>query len=285
MVELVRHELGFWELSPKPTPEELKRLYTTHYFDSQNFEVRYDDEERFQKYHPYREAEFVSNRTKGRVLDIGCGEGFSLDWFHSRGWDAFGLDFSRDGIKRHFPNLAERVTPGDLFRSMELLMEQGQQFDLVITNNVLEHVLDPIAFLKQTQSLLAPGGLCRMQVPNDDSPLHRVLNEKKLAPERFWIVAHEHMSYFNAESLSATMRHCGFQAIELLGDFPIDLFLLNPDSNYVFDRTKGKHCHRTRIAFENMLVRQGVDQLVAFRRGCGQSGVGRNIIAYGRKGD
>lgn len=287
MFNLKRHSLGFWELSTKPTVEELQAFYTSNYFDSQNFERKYDPDEFFHKFHSYREAEYVSGLKTGRVLDIGFGEGFSLEYFKSKGWDVVGFDFSDHGIKRQFPDLAEslkkNIVVGDLLQSLKNSVARGEKFDLLIVNNVLEHLLDPIGFLNLAYQCLNEDGLCRVQVPNDDSILHQSLFSKNLAPEKFWYAPHEHMSYFNSASLAASFKHCGFKKIEILGDFPIDMFCFNSDSNYLLDRTKGKNCHRARIDFENLLVRQSVGHLVAFRRGLGQAEVGRNTICYGQR--
>lgn len=282
--KLVTHELGFLELQPKPTMEELAKFYNTNYFDSKNFEIRYDDEEYFHKFHNFREAEFVSGKTGGNFLDIGCGEGFSLDYFAKKGWDVTGTDFSSDGVRRHFGALADRLITGDLFEALDQLAASGKKFDLIVSNNVLEHVLDPLLMLTKVRSLLKPDGWCRMQVPNDNSFLQQNATSKGLAPDKFWFAPHEHMSYFNGDNLQKTMVHCGYRNVEVLGDFPIDFFLFNRDANYLLDKTKGKNCHRARVDIDNMLVRKSVEALVEFRRGCGRAGVGRNIICYGQGG-
>ena len=280
MAECVRTSLGYYELRHKREPRELADFYRSNYFDSRNFELRYDDDEHFHKQIPYMEAHRITGRDAGRMLDLGCGEGFSLDYFHRRGWQVLGTDYSRDGVSRHFPELRDMVREGDLEALVDSFVEASAIFDLVMLNNVLEHVLDPLRLMRRLLELLEPGGLVRVQVPNDFSRLQLAAVEGGYIPGPFWIAPREHVSYFNTEPLVAALRHCGFGRIDVLADYPIDFNLFNPDSNYVQDPSKGRNCHRERIAIENMLARSGIDNLIAFRRGCGEAGVGRNVISY-----
>ena len=68
----------------------------------------------------------------------------------------------------------------------------------------------------------------------------------------------------------------------MLAEFPVDLFLLNPDSNYAADPAKGRNGHFARVAFEMGLWRQGIEAVIAFRKGCAAGGLGRNLAAYAR---
>ena len=285
-----KHAFGFWELDPKPSKEQLAAFYQKQYFDSKNFEVKYDDEEYFHKQLPYIEAETVflgyqgshTTNQKYRMLDVGCGEGFCLSYFHKKNWDVFGTDYSRDGISRHFPQLAEKVQTGDTEEILASFHNQGLQFDLIILNNVLEHLLEPLAALKALRKLVKPGGTVRAQVPNDYSALQLKALELGCINREFWVAPHEHMSYFERDSLLRSFKECGFSSVEPLADYPIDFNIMNPDTNYVMDSSKGKNCHRERIRIENLLAKRSPSDLVAFRRGCGQAGLGRNIIVYGR---
>lgn len=282
-----QHALGFWELDPKPTKDELAKFYQQQYFDSKNFERVYDDEEYFHKQIPYIEAEeiayeYFGKRQSGTMLDVGCGEGFSLSYFASKGWQVFGTDYSLDGVGRHFPQLKTQVTVGDTEEVLQSFVQDGKKFDLIILNNVLEHLLNPLETLKNLRKLVSAQGAVRVQVPNDFSKLQLKALELGCIDRKFWIAPHEHMSYFERDSLMKSFQYAEFSKVEPLGDYPIDFNLMNPDSNYVMDSSKGKNCHRERIRIENLLAQEGADKLVAFRRGCGQAGVGRNIVVYGR---
>jgi 2-polyprenyl-3-methyl-5-hydroxy-6-metoxy-1,4-benzoquinol methylase len=282
--------LGFWELGQVKSKEEISSVYKTKYFDSHNFERVYDPEEFFHKQIPYQEAEFVfleylKNESPAplySLLDVGCGEGFSLNYFAKRDWAVQGVDYSTDGVSRHFPDLKDKVQVGDLNEILLGYKAQKRKFDLIILNNVLEHVPVPLETLMLLRNLVSSRGTVRIQVPNDFSALQLKALALGCIDREFWIAPHEHLSYFEKDSLKASLRAAGFSRTEALADFPIDINLLNPDSNYIKDSSKGKNCHWQRIHLENLLARKSSEALVTFRRGCGESGLGRNVIVYGR---
>ena len=278
-----RHELGFQTIEPKPTSEELEKYYQDEYFSglSYTYSDSYDEEETFHKYTVSKEAEFILQMPAGKMLDIGCGEGFHLKYFSDKGWDVTGLDFTDEGLKRHFPELEKNLMKGDVFQSLKKLVDDGKKkYDFIICDNVVEHVVEPIKFLNSFKKLFNENAICRFQLPNDDSFMQKYFVKNKLAEDNYWVSPPAHLSYFNKDTLEKTFDYCGYKMVDLLGDYPIELFLFNKDSNYMLNRNRGSNCHKARISFDNLLVRQSIESLVSFRQGCGRAGVGRNLIAY-----
>lgn len=104
-----------------------------------------------------------------RVLDIGCGSGFSLLVARGLGGEAYGVEAD--------PNV------GPLAERLHLRIHQGtiqddpfpgMQFDLVILNQVIEHIPEPGAALEWITKRLAPGGRVMMVFPNRDSFWRRI---------------------------------------------------------------------------------------------------------------
>jgi SAM-dependent methyltransferase len=93
---------------------------------------------------------------KRRVLDCGCGAGEWVRALVARGADAFGVE--RDPRKlaqaAPAPALAARLASGDL----EALAFADASFDLLLANEVLEHVPDDRAALVEMRRVLRPGG-------------------------------------------------------------------------------------------------------------------------------
>lgn len=279
--KVIRHEtLGFYQVSPLPTPKELDEYYNSNYYDYGTYAAEYSENELIQKLLPAHEISFLSKGKKGKVLDIGCGEGFVINQLHQEGWEVFGLDFSLDGINRHFPQLAEKVIKGDIYKSLEEMIEKGSKFDVIICNNVLEHVIDPLSFLERFKSLCHEETVVRIQVPNDFSWLQQCLKRDELIKNEYWVGPPAHLSYFNNDSLKKVLEFFDYKIIDLLGDFPIELFLLNEKSSYNLDKSVGSYAHKARLYFDVNLFRNSIEKYVAFRRGCGESGVCRNLIAY-----
>ena len=285
MHELVQTPGGWFEVRPKPTAEALAAYYNDKYYGGElgQYAHAYTDEELEHKRLAAAEAEHVWGRAPGRMLEVGFGEGFFLDWFAGRGWDVRGIDFTDDGLRAFFPHLIERVTVGDAFALLDAVVARGEVYDLVVCNNVVEHVLDPEGLLRRLRRIVAPDGMLRLAAPNDGSWLHREVVERGLADPDFWVATPDHLSYFDADTLPKILTANGWTVAELLGEFPIDLFLLDPDTAYTRDRSKGRGCHFARVAFEmGLWKRRSIEAVLAFRRGCAQGGVGRNLIAYAR---
>lgn len=284
---LRRHPLGFLELVDKPDEEALAQYYAEKYYQSEVGS--------FRKSYPEDELEVIRLRIAlraararalmdmsgpGRLLDVGCGEGFALAAFHEEGWSVAGIDHSRAGVEAMNPQIAAHVEQGNLFELLDRRIAADERFDLLWLGNVLEHVLDPVALLNALRRVLAPGGLLVVVVPNDGSDYHEELFAEGHVNERFWIAIPDHISYFTAESLWRTATATGWAMRELQGDFPIDLFLAHESSNYVADRAKGPAAHAARLRLERLIGRAGQEAANRFYSALAGVGLGRNMVAY-----
>ncbi|HTK36458.1 MAG TPA: class I SAM-dependent methyltransferase [Caulobacteraceae bacterium] len=287
MQGLVETPGGWFEIEPKPSAEALSAYYNDKYYGADDgrgqYAHAYTDEELEHKRLAAAEAEQVWGRPPGRLLEVGFGEGFFLDWFAARGWRVEGIDFTDAGLRAFFPALVDRVTVGDAFALLDVVIARGEVYDLVVCNNVIEHVLDPQALLQRLRRIVAPDGMLRLAAPNDGSWLHQEVVARGLADPAFWVAVPDHLSYFDADTLPRALAANGWTVEELLGEFPIDLFLLDPDTAYTRDRSKGRGCHFARVAFEmGLWKRRSLQAVLEFRRGCARAGTGRNLIAYAR---
>lgn len=92
-----------------------------------------------------------------KVLDVGCGGGFLTLELSSRGYKVTGLDVSEDildvGRARDPEKLVNWVNG-----TAENMPLPAKYFDVVCMMDVLEHVVDPLAALKEVARVLKPGG-------------------------------------------------------------------------------------------------------------------------------
>jgi 2-polyprenyl-3-methyl-5-hydroxy-6-metoxy-1,4-benzoquinol methylase len=111
-------------------------------------------------------------RRRPRVLDVGCAYGGFLVAFAERGARVTGIDIDERYVRLAAENLRERGLDGDLVHGDAAAEHPGfrGRFDLVIANDVLEHVPRPGPFLARLREWLAPGGTAYLEIPNGAWP-------------------------------------------------------------------------------------------------------------------
>lgn len=286
--EVRKSEYGYFELIEKPTPDVLKAYYAEKYYQDAggSYEASYSDAEK--SYFKNKIAQkllaasrFISLPTDRppRFLDVGAGEGWALAYFQDLDWECVGIDYSSFGCASQNPAVLERLVAGDIYDSLRDLLAAGQRFDLILLDNVLEHVPDPAGLLVELKDLLELQGALIVEVPNDFSVLQEHLLAKGHIDSRFWVVSPDHISYFSPDSLAALARSVGWQVQMMMTDFPIDFSLANPLTNYVRDRKAGKPCHATRVEIENLMHAISPEKTVALYQVLADMGLGRALTA------
>lgn len=283
-----RNEFGFYEIKEKPTSEELRAYYAQRYYQENltTYQPEYPAEELEHLEGKLRLRHWVLEQLReangpGSFLDIGSGEGWALDYFQRQGWEVLGVDFSSYSLERFHPALRGRLRTGDLYEEVHKLVADGQQFDVLWLDNVLEHVLDPAALLRLCRQLVRPDGMMVVDVPNDFSALQQHLLDSGQIDRPFWVVLPDHLSYFTPPGLRNLAAATGWHAAKVIGDQPIDLNLLNPATNYVLDRTAGKGAHQARLAQDNFLLQTApLPAVAAYYEALAAVGLGRGIVAF-----
>lgn len=161
-------------------------------------------------------GEFASYRQTNRLLDIGCGAGNLLLAAQKNGWEAQGLDVSLQAVE-HVRELGFEVFHGEL-RNAQL---PAEHFDVITAAELLEHLPDPRAELREIARLLRPGGLFWTTTPHARGLAARVLGLK-------WrcITPPEHLQLFSVNGLTSLMFEVGFREIRLqtTGSDPIEIW-------------------------------------------------------------
>lgn len=118
-------------------------------------------------------AVLVKMAEGARVLEIGCGGGQMRGWLQGRGMKYIGVDIAKTRV----PEWLQAHGGPDLLCDAHFLPFQDEQFDVVYTAAVTEHIACPIRFAQEARRVLKPGGYflsntAFLEPWHDDSHFH-----------------------------------------------------------------------------------------------------------------
>ena len=145
-------------------------------------------------------SRYLAVAAKGRMLDVGCGDGSVLKLAQDLGWNAEGVDFDpqavdaarRKGLSVRTGSLSDQHYPED-------------SFDLVLMSHVIEHVHDPLATLANIHRVLRPAGSLVVTTPNADG-----WGNRHFASSCFHLDPPRHLQIFNGTNLEKLAKQAGF---------------------------------------------------------------------------
>jgi len=108
----------------------------------------------------------LAKTSPGRLLDVGYSVGGFADWFVLLGWSCTGLDIN----KRHHP----KVTTIQCDLNDGFPVGDGG-FDLVTAGEIIEHMIDESALLRECHRVLRPNGQLVLTTPNLSYLVNRFL--------------------------------------------------------------------------------------------------------------
>jgi 2-polyprenyl-3-methyl-5-hydroxy-6-metoxy-1,4-benzoquinol methylase len=181
-----------------PSAEELK-----HHYDAEYNETRFLQGQQVNALINKRIIERIYGSLKGMsILDVGAGYGFLAD--------------SLNQAPFHSCDAVELSAPQRAYASKELgikafssLEKVNNQYDLIVSFEVLEHIPDPISFLSSIAALLNPGGALILGTDHFNSQTVQAMG----ASFPKW-VPHEHISCFTPTSIN--------KLFELVPDLELD---------------------------------------------------------------
>lgn len=137
---------------------------------------------------------------KGRLLDVGCGDGAFLARMKSLGWEAVGVELDEKAA-----NVAKTKFDVDVFiGTLEAAGFADESFDVITLSHVIEHVGDPIELLCRCRNLLRKGGRVVVTTPNAECLGHRIFREHWRGLE-----VPRHMMVFSLRTLAQLASEAG----------------------------------------------------------------------------
>lgn len=203
---------GHVYLNPRPAPSMISTIYPETYpsFTSKFSKARSPIHVVKSQVMKHRMRYFDTLlKQGGRVLDVGCGDGQLLIDIKKRypRVEAWGLDW-------HFSaSMRDRLAMNSI-RLCEGLVEQVDlpkaHFDLVIMNQLIEHLWEPQRALKSIWYSMKPDGLLTIETPNPDG------YDRKLFLKGTWGAYYtpRHLNLFSASNLQRFLSENGFSVLQ-----------------------------------------------------------------------
>ena len=159
-----------------------------------------------------------------RLLDIGCGGGLLSEPMARLGATVIGADAAERNIPVARVHAEQQgLTIDYRHTSAEALAEAGEQFDVVLNMEVVEHVADPQTYLTACQELLKPEGLmvCSTINRNPKSFAMAIVGAEYVMR---WLPkgTHEWSKFITPDELYALLRAAGLEPVDRKG------FVFNP---------------------------------------------------------
>lgn len=195
---------GFGWQHPLPTPAQIR-----YYYDNSPTYNLHDAGEKTVGFHRriQRINHFAPN--SGRLIDVGSGLGDFLALATRNGWKAAGIEPQKSAAQvchQRFGIRPQVCVFEDISHNLEL-------FDVVTIWDVWEHVHTPLEFIDRCISLLAPGGLLALSIPNASG------YPARLFKGRWRYVMFTHLNYFKMSYLESIMSQRGM--VKLWADHTI----------------------------------------------------------------
>jgi SAM-dependent methyltransferase len=139
-----------------------------------------------------------------RLFEVGCGVGYFLYYLRQRGWKAAGCDVDLSAVQSAKDVLGLEVGHADLRAAT---VTNGSQ-DVLVAFEVIEHLENPVAFLRLAAAKLRAGGYLFLSTPNSSTkwPL-RWSREKEVLPPF-------HLTIFCEQALQRAGERAGLEVTE-----------------------------------------------------------------------
>jgi ubiquinone/menaquinone biosynthesis C-methylase UbiE len=160
------------------------------------------------------------------ILDCGCGMGFNVRTLASL-YDVAPIGVERNPVTLARAKVELQSTSARLVRADALRLPfRDASFDKVLMTEVLEHIPDEAAALREIWRVLRPGGTYVLSVPNENypfwwDPINKTLEKiaRTHVPSHIWWLAGiwaDHVRLYSKRGIRAALESRGFQVTDIV---------------------------------------------------------------------
>ena len=215
------------------------------------------------------------------LLDVGCGAGWFINsWNILKGKRHYAYGIEPSKMARECFDAAKPFIFADLFEFEEFRNDELDKYGLdissfnILMSLVLEHIPDPVSFIKQYLPYMGETGTLTIVVPNDFSPLQRWLGSAHFIQD-------VHVNYFTPQSLLSVIYDALPDSdpvikyeVKMSATFPMEIFELL-GFHYIEDGDLGRKCHNFRLKFEKFFKKYAFK---LYEKLYDKFGIGRELV-------
>jgi SAM-dependent methyltransferase len=149
-----------------------------------------------------------------RFLDIGAGAGLSLTVANKFGWSSAGIEPNK--------SLADYAVSRKLnMHNGYLNTETTGEYEMILMDNVLEHIIEPIEFLSNAKRLLASSGLLVIAVPPLDwmrkslGTVEFIRSKIKVPQLNIFSEVDEHVNLLSRTAMGHLLHNAGLRLMDI----------------------------------------------------------------------
>ena len=199
---------GLVYINPRPDAKSISSYYPESYEYHERRKISLLEKLYYKCYR------FGLGDKKGRILDVGCGNGNYLLSLKNSGWDCYGTEMESYMVNYINEKLGLKVYKGEL-TDIELPKEY---FDVITFWASLEHIPNPLKTIEKAKTLLKPDGKIIIWLQNINSLEARLFRD-------YWhhLEIPTHIYQFSPDTLSELMRKTGFKVEKIRFDISMGL--------------------------------------------------------------
>ncbi len=183
---------------------------------------------------------------RGKLLDIGCAYGFSLDVARRSGFDIWGNDLNREAVKYAHETLSiVNAEPGYL----KEVNYENNFFDVAMMLGTIEHFQNPQDEVSEARRILKLGGILAVSTVDMDS----LIGHWTIRPP-------EHLYYFSGRTLSKFLENNGFEVLSMTPKIMPNVFYFTVEDffgrvfDYFYRLSKNKFLKTTLLDMKKLFL-------------------------------
>jgi SAM-dependent methyltransferase len=206
----VCNDCGLVFLNPMPNNEELSKFYPEESYYAYHMNFPTPKKDSFLK-GIAKSILLLNSREEmkfdrpGKVLDIGCGNGWVLSQYKHKGWEVAGVEPSKvaaeignkAGLNIYNGTLLDAAFPSD-------------KFDFVRSNHSFEHIFNPNEVLDEIYKILKPGGKLFIGIPN-----YAGMNSKLAKKYWYFLGAPVHTFNYSPRNIKQLLKRHNFEVTKI----------------------------------------------------------------------